>query len=151
MKKIILILALIMNLYSCSSSDKELNALEASYEPILDTDSQVARIELMIKNDKKLDSKVKVQLITLIDDTSKEAIKRKKRQSQLRAVLIDQLLKSSDGSKSKVLTTSKELEKNHKESIKSLNDFILKFKAISGEQSHNQNEMMRDLATIHYI
>jgi hypothetical protein len=150
MKKNILILAILIISASCSSSKKPAE-LARAYDPIIDRNDQVERVVAMIRENKKLDKNKKNDLIELVNAQAKKADEIKMKQSQLRAVLIDQLLESSDGSNSQTIATTKELEKIHKRNIKELNDFILKFKAISGEQDLRQDSFMREVGNVHLI
>ena len=93
MKKNILILALLLVSASCSSSKKPAE-LARAYDPIIDRNDQVERVVAMIRGNKKLDEKKKNDLIDLVNAQAKKADVIKMKQSQLRAVLIDQLLET---------------------------------------------------------
>jgi apolipoprotein N-acyltransferase len=151
MKHSLLISILLLGLCACSSSSKKVDKMTKTYEPVLEQDAQVERITTMIRTDKKLTDEKKDKLVELVHEQSQKSIELRKKQSQLRAVLVDQLLKSSDGSNSASVSTSKELEKLNQANIKGLNDFILKFKSISGERDINQNDYMRELGSVHLI
>lgn len=64
---------------------------------------------------------------------------------------MDQLLESSDGSKSAVIATGKALEKLNKQNIKETKDFILKFQSLSGERDIRQNDFMKEVSNIHFL
>ena len=154
MKHISLILILILLIVAaCSSNEpkKEVRTMSQSYEPVVEQEAQVARVITMIQADKELDQKRKDELVKLVNEQSAKVTEAKQKQSQLRALLIDQLLQSSDGSNSLALATTKELEKLNKQNIKGLNDFILKFKGISGERDIRQNDMMMQAGSIHFL
>lgn len=145
---------LILGAVACSSREeepKEVENMAKAYDPILEQDAQVARVNSMIQANKNLDDEKKEKLIELVNEQSKKITEMRKEQSRLRAVLIDQLLESSGGSNSKTLATSKELENLSKKNIKGLNDFILKFRSISGETDLRQNNFMREVGGIHMI
>ena len=150
MKLTILTFALLIAVVSCSSQEKPAE-LARAYEPIIDRNDQVERIITMIKNNKELDKDKKNELIELVNVQAKKSDQIKMQQSQLRALLINQLLESADGSNSQTIATTKELEKIHKKNIKELNDFILKFKAISGEQALRHDSFMREVGNVHLI
>jgi hypothetical protein len=150
MKKTILALALLVGVVSCGSTEKPAK-LARAYDPIIDRNDQVERIITMIRNNKKIEEDKKNELIELVNVQAEKSDQIKMKQSQLRAVLIDQLLESSDGSNSQTIATTKELEKIHKKNIKELNDFVLKFKAISGEQTLRQDSFMREVGNVHLI
>jgi hypothetical protein len=150
MKFTILTLAMLIAFISCSSQENPAE-LARSYDPIIDRNDQVERIITMIKNNKGLDKDKKNGLIDLVNVQAKKSDHIKMQQSQLRAVLIDQLLQSADGSNSQTIATIKELEKIHKKNIKELNDFVLNFKAISGEQALRQDSFMREVGNVHLI
>jgi hypothetical protein len=150
MKKTILTITLLICVVSCSSQEKPAE-LARAYDPIIDRNDQVERIITMIRNNNKIEEDKKNELIELVNVQAKRSDQIKMEQSQLRAVLIDQLLESADGSNSQTIATTKELEKIHKKNIKELNDFVLKFKAISGEQAIRQDSFMREVGNVHLI
>lgn len=151
MKHLFSTFILLTFIVACSSNEKKVDKMAQSYDPILEKNAQVERVITMIKNDEGLNDQKKEELVALVKETSVKADEIKKEQSQLRALLINQLLESSDGSSSQVLATSKELEKLTKKNIKGLNDFIIKFKAISGERDIQQNQFMHEVGNIHML
>lgn len=150
MKNSISVLLFMIIFSSCSSSEK-VSKMSKEYEPVLEQDAQVQRVITMIKEDKDLKPDAKEELVELVEEQSKKITENRKKQSQLRAVLIDQLLQASDGSKSDVIATTKELEKLNKQNIKGMKDFVLKFQSLSGEKDIRQNDFMREVSNIHFL
>lgn len=148
MKHIILTLTILLGICACGSAEKP-QEMARAYDPILDRDDQLDRVITMIKDDKDLDNEKKNKLIELVNDQAQKTLELRMQQSQLRAVLIDQLLKGAAGSKSQTLATSKRLEKLNKKNIKELDDFIVKFRAISGERDKDQ--LMREAGGVHML
>jgi type IV secretory pathway TraG/TraD family ATPase VirD4 len=138
---------------ACSSHEKpkKVDEMAKAYDPILEQNAQVARVITMIQQNKNLENEKKEKLVELVNEQDKKITEVRKEQSRLRAVLIDQLLQSADGSNSATMATSKELENLNKKNIKGLNDFILKFRAISGERDIRQNDFMREVGSVHLI
>jgi hypothetical protein len=154
MKHILLSLILLIGVAACSSKEKDKNAVNKmaqQFEPVVDHDAQIARVKMMIQTDESLHENKKKQLIELVDQQSKKITEFKEEQSRLRAVLINQLLQGSDGALTSTVATTKELEKLNKKNIKGLNDFILKFRSISGERDARQNAFMREVGNIHML
>ena len=148
MKTFFLIFALMTTLAACSSN-KKVEQMSQSFEPILGKEAQIERIVKMISNDPKLNQEEKDQLITLLNQQVKISEEMKKEQSQLRALLIDQLLKSSNGSNSQTIATTRKLQKLYKKNIKELNHFVLKFKSITGQRDINHQDYMSEMAGLH--
>lgn len=152
MKKILVtILSFVIIGCATKRESKKIDEMAQKYDPILERDAQVNRLITMIKKDKKLDEKRKGQLVDLILETNEKSIKIRKEQSRLRALLVDQLLKSADGTNSKALATSKKLEALNKKNIKGLNSFILKFRSITGERDLMEMNYMRGLGEVHLL
>lgn len=158
MKNIICLFLVLFALVSCSSKDKSAKKASAkteklakSYDPIIDVQEQRERIVGMIQNDEKLDNKKKKDLVQLVDSKTNMAIESIKKKSQLRAALIHELLQSSTGKTSNALAIEKEMERINKQNIKELDNFILEFKAISGERDIKQYDMMEGMATSHLM
>lgn len=117
----------------------------------MDIEAQKARIVGMIQNDTQLDSQKKQDLVNLVNKKTAMATDIIKKKSQLRAALVNELLYSSTGKTSNALAIEKEMDKLNKQSLKELDNFILEFKAISGERDIKQYEMMEGMATSHLM
>lgn len=152
MKHFSLILVLLV-VVACSSKEpkKEVQTAAQTYEPVVDQDAQVARLVGMIQADKDIEQERKDDLIKLVNEQSVKLTEAKKKQSQLRALLIDQLLKSSDGTNTQAMATTKELENLNKQNIRGLNDFILKFKSLSGQRDVEQTDLMMQAGSINFL
>jgi tryptophanyl-tRNA synthetase len=83
-------------LSGCSSS-KKVNEMAHTYEPILKEEEQVERMNAMIRNSSKLSGEKKDKLVQLVNQQVAKSQELRKEQSHLRAVLIDQLLRSISG------------------------------------------------------
>ena len=117
-----------------------------TYQPLIEKDAQIKRAVGMIEADPELTKDQKSELTKLVYAHSERSEEIKKKQSQIRAVLIEELLKSSHGKRSLSVTSAKELDKLNKQHIKNLDEFIWKFRRISGESDRNQETYMRQIA-----
>ena len=154
MKYFLISLVFFTILSACSSHEKEresVNKMAQSYDPITEREAQLQRVISMIRNDKELDEKRKDELVNLVNDKYKKSTKVIEEQGQLRALLVNQLLEGSHGKNTKVIQTTKRLEELHKKNIKELNDFIIKFRSISGERDLRQSEFMREVGEVHLL
>lgn len=151
MKQFILLMTLLAGLVACSSNEKKVEKMTTTYDPVVEQDAQVARVIGMIQANENLDQDKKTELIELVNEQDKKITAMKKEQSQLRAVLIDQLLAGSTGDNTATLATSKQLEELNKKNIKGLNDFIIQFRSISGENDAKNNDYMREVGSVHFL
>jgi hypothetical protein len=145
MKRLASLFIVFLMLSACSSS-KKIQEEAKAYVPVTDTAAQVQRAISMIKADKELSEEQKKELEKLVFVHTDKAEEIRKKQSQIRAMLIEELLKSSHGKKSLSITSAKALDKLNKEHINNLDDFIRKFRVISGEADRNQDIYMRQIA-----
>lgn len=147
MMKLLTFIPLILALLAAGcSSRKKVQEEAKAYRPVIEQGAQIKRAVAMIEADAELSTDQKKALVKLIYVHAERSEEIKRKQSQIRAVLIEELLKSSHGQKSLSVTSAKELDKLNKEHIKNLDKFIRRFRIISGEAERNQDSYMKQIA-----
>lgn len=145
MKNLLILFIYGMIAASCTTP-KNVKKEAARFGPVLNADAQVERAVGMIKEDEKLSIQQKKELINLVEHYSYDAVKIRQKQSQVRALLISELLKSVDGHQSMALSTAKELDKLSRQDIKLLDKFFREFNRITGELDQEHQRSIQQMA-----
>lgn len=140
MNKFFALIALLTVFISCSSHKelkKEVNQQANAVTPVTDPRSQYDRAIAMIKENKELDEKQKKALVGVINEYASKSVEIRKKQSQYRVVLVNEMLNSGTKKNRKVDLAKKNLQKLEKESSSNLGKFIRDFKFHSGNITYD--------------
>jgi hypothetical protein len=151
MKFIILLILQLCLLVSCSSGQqakKDVQESAQTFNPNPDPQLQYNRAITMVEESPDLSDDQKVKLRDLIDDYAVKSKALRERQSQYRAVLIEEMLDRKDAFGEKSNVAKKNLEKINKDSTNNLEQFISEFKFITGERVRNDHVMIMQAVDI---
>lgn len=145
MNKFVLLFSVLVLAIGCASNEskKEVIAEAANKAPITNPATQYERALAMIEANPDLSDAQKDKLDQLVNKYANIVYEKKEKESQYRAVLIDEMMKNDENNVDKISAAKKNLTQINTEASKNLESFVNEFKAIVGKSAHShQPEMM---------
>lgn len=152
MNKFLVLMAFLTIFVSCSSQKNlknEVKAEASAVAPVTDPRTQYERAITMIQSHKELNEKQKSELVSVINNYALKSNEIRKKQSQYRVVLVNEMLNSGTKRNPKVGIAKKSLQNLYRESNANLGKFIRDFKFHSGDvASDSYQPVMREVLRV---
>lgn len=151
MPKFFFLLTLSLLFISCSSNkdiDAKMEKKAQAVAPTVDPRTQYARAISMVRSNKELKDDQKEKLVSVINKYSMKTWENRMKQSQLRAVLVSELLSTGSAKNPRVDQAKKSLQALDADNSKFLGKFIRDFKFYTGNTAQDFQPAMREVLRI---
>ena len=149
--KVLVLMLLSVLVVSCASKEeanKQVEKEAKAVSPSADPRSQYDRAIAMVKSNPDLKDEQKDKLVEVINNYASKSLENRMKQSQYRAVLVNEMLDSGTKKNPKVDAAKKGLLKLNKDSSNLLGKFIRDFKYYSGNTAANFQPAMKEVIRI---